>query len=89
MDKVHVHVCFQNASNKSTAGVKTRFFPSAFLTSTSWFLFLTEAIWNDHVAACSTALLSDTEKEEMGGCSTIPCSSKLTERCSTMGSTKF
>ena len=83
MDKVHVYMSLHIASIKSTAGNKTRLFPSPFLISTSWFLILAEAFRNDHVAACSTALRSATEKNEMGGYVTIPCLSKMTQRSST------
>ena len=83
MGKVHVYMCFHIASIESTAGNKTRFFPSPFLISTIWFLILAEAFRNDRVAACSTALRSATEKNEMGGCVTVPCSSKMTQRSST------
>ena len=71
-----------NASIKSTAGNRTRLFRSPFLISTSWFLILAEAFQNDHVAACSTALCSATEKNEMGGYVTVPCSCKMTQRSS-------
>ena len=37
-----------------------------------------EAFRNDQVAACSTAPRSATEKNEMGGYETVPCSSKMT-----------
>ena len=74
---------------KSTAGNKTRLFPSPFLISTSWFLNFAEAFLNDHVAACSTALRSATEKNEIGGCVSIPCSSKMTPRSSTAYWIKF
>ena len=83
MDEVHVYMCFHIASIKSTAGNKTRFFPSAFLISASRFLILAEAFRNDHVAACSTALRSATDKNEMGGYVTVPYLSELTQRSST------
>ena len=67
MDKVHVCMYFHIASNKSTAANKTRFFPRAFFISSSWFLNLAEAFRNDQVVACSTALRSTTEKNEVGG----------------------
>ena len=66
MDKIHVHMCFLNASIESTAAKEAKFFPSLFLISTSWFLFLAKAIPNDHVAAFSTALRSANEKIEVG-----------------------
>ena len=58
--------CLHIASVKSTAGNKTRLFPSPFLISTRWFLILAEAFRNDHVAACSTALRSATGEEWNG-----------------------
>ena len=67
-----------------TAGNKTRLFCSPFLISTSMFLILAEVFWNDHVAAGSTALRSVTEKNEMGGSLTVPCSFKMTQRSSTV-----
>ena len=70
------------APSKSTAGNKTSLFLSWFLISTSLFPVLTEAFRNDHVADCTTALLSATQKNEMGGCVTVPCSSKMTQRSS-------
>ena len=66
------------ASNKFTAGNKTRFFPSPFHVSTSWRLTLAETFRNDHVAACSTAPRSATEEKESGGYVTVPCPSKGT-----------
>ena len=89
MVKVHIYMCLYIASIKSTAGNKTRFFPSPFLISTSQFLILAEAFRNDHIAACSTALRSATEENEMGGYLTVPCSSKMTQRSSTADWTKF
>ena len=83
MEKVHVYMCSHTASIKTTAGNKTRFFPSTFLNSTSRFLILAEAFWNEYVAAYSTALRSATEKNEMGGYVTVPCSSTMTQRKST------
>ena len=65
MKKIHIHICLHIASVKSTAGNKTNFFRSPLLVFTSWFFFLAEAFRNDHVAACSTALRSATEKIEM------------------------
>ena len=75
-------MCFYIASIKSTAGNKTNFFPSPFLISTCWFLILAEAFRNDHVAACSSAPRSATEKTEMSGYVTVPCSSETTQRSS-------
>ena len=80
MDKVHVYMCFHMASINSPAVNKIRPFPSPFLTSTSWFLILAKAFRNDHVAVYSTALRSATEKNNMGGYVTIPCSPKMTQR---------
>ena len=64
MDKVHVYMCLHIATIKSTAGYKTTLFPCPFLISTRLFLILAEALRNDHVAICSTALCSATEKNE-------------------------
>ena len=61
MNKVHVYMWLHTASIKSTAGNKTRPFPSSFHISTSSLLILTKAFRNDHVAACSTGLRSATE----------------------------
>ena len=77
------------ASNKFTAGNKIRLFPSPFLVSTSWFFNLTKVFRNDHVAACSTALRSATEKNEIGAYVTVPCSTKMTQRSSTADWIKF
>ena len=82
MDKVHVYMCSYIASIKSTAGNKTRLFPSPLLLSITWLLILAGAFRNDHVAACKTALHSATEKNEIGGYVTVPCSSKMTQRSS-------
>ena len=71
------------ASINSTAGNRTRLFPIPFLNSTSWICVLAEALRNDQIAACSTALRSDTENNEMCGYVTVPCSSKVTQRSST------
>ena len=89
MDKVHVCMCLDISSIKSTAGNKTRFFPSPVLISTSSRLILAEAFWNDYLAACSTALRSATEKNELGGYVTIQCLSKMTQRSSTADWLKF
>ena len=78
IDKAHVYMCLHIAAIESTAANKTRLGPSPFLNSTSWLLILAEAFRNDHVAACSTALRSATEKNEMGGYVNFPCSSKMT-----------
>ena len=63
-----------------TAGKKTRIFPSPFFISTNPLVNLAEAFRNDYVAACSTALRSSAERNEMGGFVTTPCSSKMTQR---------
>ena len=83
MGKVHVHLCLYIAPTKYTAGNKTKLFPSPFLITPSRFWILVEAFWNSQVAACSTALCSATEKNEMGGYVIVPCSSKMTQRSST------
>ena len=70
-DKVHVYMYLHVSSIKSTAGNKTRLFPSPFLISTSRFLIFAKAFRNDHVAACSTALRIATEKNELGGYVTL------------------
>ena len=89
MDKVHVYMCLHTASNKSNAGTEIRPLLIPFLISTSRFLNLAEAFRNDHVSACSTALRSATEKNEMGGYVTVPCPSELTKRSSTVDLLKF
>ena len=71
MDKVHAYMCLHIASIKLTAEMKTRFLPSPYLIFSSWFLILAEAFRNDHVAVCSTVLLSATEMNEMGGYVTV------------------
>ena len=81
--QVHVYMCLHIALIKSTAGNKTRLFPSPFLFSTSWFLILAEAFRNDHVATCSTATRSAAEKNEVCGYVTVPCSSIMSRRSST------
>ena len=83
MGKVHVYMCLHIESTKSTARKKTKFFLSTFLISTSWFLIFTEVFRNDHVAACSIALRTATEKNETSDCVTVPCSSKKTQHSST------
>ena len=82
-------MCLLIASIKSTAGNKIRLFTSPSFISTSWFFILAEAFLNDHVEACSTVLRSATEKNEMSGYATIPCSSKMTQRSSTADWPKF
>ena len=81
--------CLHAALIQSTAGIKTRLFLSPFLISTSWILILAEAFRKDHVAACSTALRSATEKNEMGGYVIVPYPSKMTQRSSTTDWLKF
>ena len=71
-------MCLHTASVQSTDGNKTGLILSPFLMSTIWFCILTEAFRSDHVVACSTAFRSATEKNEMGGYVTVPCSSKMT-----------
>ena len=56
MNKVHVYMWWQTASIKSTAGNKTRLFPSPLHISTSSRLTLAEAFRNDHIAACTITL---------------------------------
>ena len=89
MGKGHVYMFLHIALNKSTAVNKIRLFPTPFLISTSWFLILAEEFRNDHVATCSTALRSAAEKHEKGGYVTVPCSSKMTQRSSTVEWIKF
>ena len=89
MDKVHVYLWLHTASIKSTAGNKTRFFPSPFHIATSWRLTLAEAFRNDHVAAWSNALRCATEENESGGYVTVPCPSKVTQHSSTADWLKF
>ena len=88
-DKVHVDMWLHIASNKSTARNKTRLFPSPFHISTSSRLTLAEALRNDDVAACSTALRSATEENEWGGYVTVPCPSKVTQHSSRADWLKF
>ena len=88
-EKILVYMCLQIASIRSTAGNKTRLFPSPLLFSTCWYLFLAEALRNDHVAACSTAPRSAFEKKEMGGYATVPLLCKMTQHKSTGDWLKF
>ena len=76
-------MCLLIGSVESTAGSKTMFFPSPFLISNGWFLFLAEGFRNDHVVACSSALRSAIEENEMGVYVAILCSSKMTQLSST------
>ena len=64
---------------------KLGFFPGPFLISTGRFLILAEAFRNDYIAACGSA----AEKNEMGGYVIVPCSSKMTQRNSTVDWPKF
>ena len=89
MGRVHVYMCLQISSIKFTAGYKTRFFLSLFLISTNWFLILAEAFRNDHVVACSIALRSVSEKNELDGYVIVPCLSRMTHRSSTVDWLKF
>ena len=75
-------MCLQIASKQSATGNETRLFLSPFLVSASWFGILAEVLRNDHVATGSTAIHSATEKNEIGGYVTVPCSSKLAQRSS-------
>ena len=77
------------ASNKSTVGNKNRRFPSPWHVSTSSRLTLAGAFRSDYVAACSTALRSATEENELGGHVAIPCLSKAEQRSSTTDLLKF
>ena len=65
---------------KSTFGTKIGYF----LVTTGRFLILAKAFQNDHVDACSTARRSATEKNELGGYVTVPCSFKMTQHNSTV-----
>ena len=89
MKEVHIYMCVHIASIKSTAGNKTRFFPSAFLISTRSFLILAEGFRKDYVAACSTTFRSASEKNEFGGYVTVSCRSKMTQRSRTVVWPKF
>ena len=77
------------ASNKFTAGNKTRLFPSLFHVSTSSRLNLAGALGNNYVAACSTAPRSATEENESGGYVTVPCPSKVRQHSSAADWLKF
>ena len=74
---------FMFTSTKATAGTKLDFclVRSSFLLACS--SFLAEAFRKDHVAAFSTARRNATEKNEMSGYVTVPCSPKVTQRSST------
>ncbi len=88
-DKVHVYMWLHTALIKFTAGNKTRLFPSPFHVFTCWFLSLAGAFWNNQVSACSTALRSATEENELGGYVTVLCPSKVTEFSSKADGLKF
>ena len=63
-------------------GTKLGFFPVCFSVLLAGSSFWRKP-WNDDVAACSTALRSAIEKNEMGGYVTVPGSSKMTQCSST------
>ena len=84
LEKFHVYMSSHFASIKSTARSKTSFFPSPFFISASRFLILAEAFRNDHVASCSTAFCSATDKNEIAGYVFVLCTSKTTQRNSTV-----
>ena len=81
--KVHVHMWLHTASTKSTVGNKTRLFPSPFHVYPSSRLTLAGEFRSNHVAACSTALCSATEKNDSGGYVAVPCPSKVKQRSGT------
>ena len=73
------------ASLKSIFGTWLGFF-----LARSLLLSASSSLWpNDHVAACSTGHRSATEKNEMGGYVTVPCSSEMTQRSSRVDWVKF
>ena len=74
---------------KRLLGTKVRVYPSPFHISTSSRLTLAEAFRDDHVAACSTAFRSATEKNELGGYATVSYPSKMAQRSSTAEWPKF
>ena len=77
------------ASITSTVGNKTRLFLSPFHVSTSSRLTLAGEFRSDHVAACSTALRSATEENELCGYVTVPCPSKVRQHGGTGDCLKF
>ena len=89
INKVRVYMCLHIASIRYTAGNKTKLFFRPFLISTSWFLMMAKSFRNDYVAACSTALCSATEKNELGGYVNVPYPSKMTQRSSAADWLKF
>ena len=82
MDKFNVYMFLHIASNKVTAGNKTRLFLSPFHISTGSPLTLADEFRNNHVTACSTALRSATDENEWGGYVTAPCPSKVAQHSS-------
>ena len=62
---------------KALLGTKLVFFNLS-LISASWF-YLAEVFRNDNFVACSTALRSATETNEIGGYVTVPFSSQMTQ----------
>ena len=85
MDKVRVYMCLHIASIKTTAGEKLGFSVVCF----PFLLACASVLPNNYIAACSIALCSATEKNEMGGYVTVPCSSKMTQHSSTANWIKF
>ena len=77
------------ASIKSTAGNKTRIFPSPFHVSTRSRLTLAGAFRSDYVAVFSTALSSAIEENQLGGYVDVPCPSKVKQRSSTADRLNF
>ena len=77
------------ASIKSTVRNRFRLVLSPFHVSTSSRLTLAGAFRSDYVAACSTALRSNIEKNELGGYVAVPCPSKVEQRSSTADWLKF
>ena len=82
MDKNLVYMWLHTASIKSTAGNKTRFFPSPVHVSTSSRLISAGEF-------CRVAFRSATEENESGGYVTFPCPSKVTRHSSTADWLKF
>ena len=89
MEKFHVYMCLPIVLIKSAAGNKTSFFLSPFHVSSSSRLTLAEAFRNDYLAACSTALHSATEENELGAYVTVLCPSKTTQCSGTADWLKF
>ena len=82
-------MCLHIASIEATTRKKDRLCHGPFPISTTWLLISAEVFQNNHVAVCSTALLSATEKNAMGGHVTVPCSFKMTQHVSTADWPKF